>query len=230
MANILVKNKALSLRRKGKSITEISEDLSVPRSTISVWCRNLKLGQKQIERLAKRQESGSYRGRMKFLEKVRSERLFQTGKLKQEGLDEVRDIKKRDLFIAGIGMYLSEGSTSESNEEVSFTNSDGRVVLFMQRWFKEICRVADDRFVVQIRINKSHKNKVVAAENYWSELINIPLDQFSKTVLIKSESKKIYPEDSVYYGTVRLKVRQGTQLRRRINGWIEGLLKIKSDK
>lgn len=229
MANILKKDKALSLRRKGKSISEIAEKLDAPKSTVGVWCRNIKLGKKQIERLAKRQESGSYRGRMKFLERIRKDRLFQTEKLKKEGLSEIKNISKRDLFIAGIAMYLSEGATSESSEEVSFTNSDYRAVLFIKRWFKEICRVSDDRFIIQIRINKIHKNKVIDAENYWSKVTNIPVGQFSKTILIKSRSKKVYPKDNIYYGTIRLKVRQGTQLRRKINGWVEGLLKIKQD-
>lgn len=226
MANIIKRNKALSLRCKGRSISEIAELLNTPKSTVSVWCRNVKLGKKQIERLAKRQESGSYKGRMKFLEKVRSTRLFQTEKLKQEGLNEIKDIGKRDLFVAGIGMYLSEGATSENNEEVSFTNSDYRVVLFMKKWFQEICGVSNDRFIIQIRINETHKNKVGGAETYWSGLIGVPLNQFSKTILIKSKSKKIYPEDNIYYGTIRLKVKQGTQLRRKINGWVDGLLKI----
>ena len=229
MANILEKNKALILRRKGRSITEIAEKLNVPKSTIGVWCRNLKLGKKQIERLAKRQEFGSYKGRMKFLERIRKDRLFQTKKLKQEGLNEIKNINKRDLFVAGTAIYLSEGATSENNEEVSFTNSDYRVVLFMKKWFKDICGVSNDRFIIQIRINKIHKNKVNNTETYWSKITGIPLSQFSKTILIKSKSKKIYPEDDIYYGTIRLKVKQGTQLRRKINGWVEGLLKIKQE-
>ena len=98
MANILEKNKALILRRKGRSITEIAEKLNVPKSTIGVWCRNLKLGKKQIERLAKRQEFGSYKGRMKFLERIRKDRLFQTKKLKQEGLNEIKNIN--DILIS----------------------------------------------------------------------------------------------------------------------------------
>lgn len=229
MANILEKNKALSLRRRGKSISEIANKLNVPKSTVGVWCRNLKLGKKQIERLAKRQESGSYKGRMKFLERIRKDRLFQTEKLRQEGLDEIENVSKRDLFVAGIGMYLSEGATSENNEEVSFTNSDHRIVRFMERWFEEICGISKNRFVIQIRINEIHKDRVVDAENYWSKVTGVPLCQFSKTVLIKSISKKIFPRDNIYYGTIRLKVRQGTKLRRKINGWVEGLLKIKSN-
>jgi len=225
MANTLKKNKALVLRRRGRSITEISERLDVPKSTVGVWCRNFKLGKKQIDRLAKRQESGSYKGRMRFLEKIRSERLFETRKLKEEGLKEVSSIKRRDLFVSGIAMYLSEGSTSESNEEVSFTNSDFRTILFMKKWFMDICGISEDRFIIQIRINKAHRNKVRDAENYWSKITGVPLNQFTKTILIDSKSKKVYPKDNVYYGTIRLKVRQGTKLRRKINGWVEGLLK-----
>lgn len=225
MANIVIKNKAHSLRREGKSISEIAEKLNAPKSTVGVWCRNLKLGRRQIARLAKRQESGSYKGRMKFLERVRKDRLIQTEKLRKEGINEVKNICKRDLFVAGIAMYLSEGATSECSEEVSFTNSDFKAVLFMKKWFIKICGVTMDKFVVQIRINEAHKNKVKYAEKYWSEIIGVPLSQFTKTILIRSKSKKIYPKENIYYGTIRLKIRQGTKLRRKINGWVEGLLK-----
>ena len=225
MANIIEKNKALKLRLEGKSISEIAEKLNAPKSTIGVWCRNIKLGKKQIERLEKRQISGSYKGRMKFLEKIRSEILLQTKKLKQEGLNDIKNITKRDLFVSGIAMYLSEGATSESSEEVSFTNSDFRTIIFMKKWFMEICGVLADKFVIQIRINEAHKNKIKNTENYWSKITGVPLSQFTKTILIKSKSKKVYPKNNIYYGTIRLKVRQGTQLRRKINGWVEGLLK-----
>jgi hypothetical protein len=226
MANIVEKNKALKLRQKGKSITEIAEKLGAPKSTIGVWCRNIKLGKKQIERLTRRQISGSYKGRMKFLEKIRNERLQQTEKLRQEGLDDVKNINRRELFIAGIAMYLSEGATSDCSEEVSFTNSDFRAVLFMKKWFMDICGTSTDRFIVQVRINQVHEGRVKVVEKYWSKIIGVPLSQFTKTILIKSKSKKIYPKDNIYYGTVRLKIKQGTQLRRKINGWVEGLLKI----
>ena len=122
-------------------------------------------------------------------------------------------------------MYLSEGATSESSEEVSFTNSDFRTVLFMKKWFSNICKISNDRFIIQIRINKLHKDRINSVENYWSKMINVPLSQFTKTILIKSKAKKVYPKDDTYYGTIRLKVKQGTQLRRKINGWVEGLLK-----
>ncbi len=226
MANILQKNKAIKLRKEGRSISEISNSLNVPKSTIGVWCRNIKLGKKQIERLAERQISGSYKGRMIFLEKIRKERLLQTENLKKKGLKELGVISNRDLFVSGIAFYISEGATSDCTEEVSFTNSDFKTVLFMKRWFSEICGVTNDRFIIQVRINKAHKYRIKTVENYWSKILNIPKNQLTKTILIKSKLKKVYPKNRHYNGTIRLKVKRGTELRRRINGWIEGLLNM----
>ena len=223
MARILEKNIAHKLRKKGKSINEISQELKMPKSTVSVWCRNIKLAPKQIERLANRQESGSYKGRMKFLERIRRERLYQVAKLRREGLREIGEINKRDLFIAGIAMYWSEGVTALSDDGVSFSNSDFRMLLFMLEWFKNICGVSNERFKVQIRVNQIHKSRAEAIKKFWSETLNIPPIQFTKTILIKTKARKIFPNPESYFGTVRIKVGQGTRLRRKINGWIEGL-------
>lgn len=222
MAKTIKKGRAIKLRQKGKSVNEIAKILDIPKSTVSVWCRNIKLTRKQIERLIARQKSGSYKGRMKFLERIRRERLEQVDKLKIEGVREVGNVNKRDLFIAGIAMYWSEGVTSPNSDEVSFSNSDAKMVLLMKRWFEEICDILSNQIVIQVRINRAHKHRIKEIENYWSKLTKLPLDQFSKTILIKSRLKKVYPDDSTYYGTIRMKVRRGARLRRKINGWIEG--------
>jgi transcriptional regulator with XRE-family HTH domain len=226
MARIIEKNNALKLRQKGKSINEIAKRLNIAKSTVSSWCRNIQLGPKQIERLAKRQESGSYKGRMKFLERIRKERIKEVTLLRRQGIKEIGKLSKRDLFISGVAMYWSEGVTSSGKDEVSFSNSDLQMILFMLKWFKEICGVANSQFAIQVRINKIHKHRVREVENYWSKLTGIPLSQFTKTILIKSKSKKIYENYNRHYGTVRIMVHRGTRLRRKINGWIEGLVKM----
>jgi len=137
-------------------------------------------------------------------------------------LKDIGKLSRRDLFVAGASIYWSEGSTSQSNEEVSFVNSDPKMVLLMRRWFQEICGVDNPRFIIQVRVNKLHRKRVGEIERFWSRLSGIPASQFSKTILIQSKVKKIY-SDNNYYGTIRLKVRTAVQLRRKINGWIEGL-------
>lgn len=223
MARIKEKNKVLKLRQKGRSINEIVQKLDVPKSTVSQWCRDVRLTQKQIERLAKRQESGSYKGRMKFLERIRRERMEEIARLRKEGLKEIGNLNKRDLFIAGIAMYWSEGYTYPGGYQVGFTNSDPKMILFILKWLREICKIPVEKLSLQIKINKLHKNRIRDVENYWSKLTKVSLSQFNKTILIKSSIKKIYPNPNIHYGTLRIVVRQGAKLRRKIHGWIEGL-------
>lgn len=223
MAKFEERNKARKLRRKGRSINEIAERVNASKSSVSKWCRNISLAPKQIERLAQRQKNGSYKGRMKYLEKIRKKRMKEVARLKRQGIKDISELSKRDFFLSGVAIYWGEGATSPSREEVSFYNSDPKMVIFMLKWFREICKVSTSQFSIQIRINEIHRDRVKKVEKYWSQLMGISLAQFTKTILIKSKSKKIYSNLDNHYGTVRIMILRGTQLRRKINGWIEGL-------
>lgn len=225
MAKSEEKNKAIKLRKKGESIKNIANSVGVSKSVVSRWCRDIKLSNVQIKRLQKKMAEGSYMGRMKFLERVRKARKDETEKLRKEGLREVGNLTNRDLFIGGIAMYCSEGTTSLNAEQTSFSNSDPQMILYMIKWFKDVCGVSNDRFSVQVRINKVHQKRIKEIESYWSKLTRIPLNQFTKTVLISAISKKKYPNPENYYGTVRISVHKGVKVRRKIIGWIDGLLK-----
>ncbi len=227
MARIKEKNKALRLRLEGKSINEIALGLNIAKSTVSLWCRDVKLGPSQIKRLAGRQEKGSYRGRMRFLEKLRRQRIKETTSLQKEGEKEVGILSRRNLFLVGIALYWSEGYTYTGGEQVGFTNSDPKMILLMLRWFKEICGIPIHDITLQIKINKSHKNRIRKIEDYWATLTGVPNDQFNKTVLIKSRARKVYSNPETYYGTLRITVRRGTRLRRKIMGWISGLARAR---
>jgi len=223
MTNTVEKNKVLALRKKGKSLNEITAKINIAKSTVYSWCRNIKLGPTQIKRLAERQKTGSYKGRKKFLERIRQKRIKETNLLKKQGIKEIGKLNKRDLFIAGVALYWGEGYTYPGGYQVGFTNSDPKIILLMLKWFKEICKIPKDEFSFQIKINVTHKNRIKEVENYWSKITNVPLSQFNKTVLIKSKSKKVYQNFNSHFGTLRITVRKGTKLRRKINGWIEGL-------
>lgn len=226
MAKFKQKIKALELRRKGNSIGEIANQLNISKSAVSLWCRDIALTKKQIDDLQKKMLSGSYKGRMIYLEKIRRKRKEESLKLLTEGVKEIGKITRRDLLIAGAALYWAEGTRSLNKEQTAFSNSSPQMILFILRWFEEIFGILKDRFIIQIRINKIHKNRIKETEQYWSRLTRIPLNQFTKTILIKAISRKIYSNSNNYYGTVRITIRKGTQLRRKIIGLIEGLSKI----
>ena len=225
MAKSKEKIKAILLRKKGKSIGEIAHKINISKSIVSKWCRDIALTKNQIDHLHKKMLVGSYRGRMKFLEKVREIRKKETARLQQEGIKEIGAINKRDILIAGTALYWAEGTKTLNAEQTSFSNSSPKMILFILKWFQEVFGVTRDRFVIQIRINKIHRNRTKEVEGYWSKVTDLPRKQFTKTILIKTNNKKIY-SDNKYYGTVRVSVLKGTQLRRKILGLIEGLSKI----
>ncbi len=226
MAGITKKLLAQEFRRKGLSIGEIAKRLEMQKSgSISEWCKDIILSPKQKNILDERMAAGSFKGRTSFLKRLEEEKIKNAKILTNQGIKDIGNISRRDLFISGISLYWSEGYKYKGGEQVGFTNSDPRMILFIIKWFREICDIEDNKFSFQVKINKVHKNRIRSVENYWSKITGFPISQFNKSVLIKSKSKKIYQNHNNYYGTLRVTIRQSPYLRKRINGWIQGLTK-----
>ena len=61
-------------------------------------------------------------------------------------------------------------------------------------------------------------------ERQWSSLLAIPKDQFRKTILIKSKSKKTYENRDIHLGTIILRVQSSSDLQYRVLGLLNGLM------
>lgn len=210
------------LRLKGQSIWEIAQKLDLAKSSVSYWCRDIQLTKKQIQRLAEKQLSGSYKGRLISVEKKRKKRLAEIEYFKIEGIKKIGKLNMREMLLTGLGIYWGEGDKSSSN--VALTSSSPKIILFMLKWFKKICEISKKDFTLRIGLNESHKHRTKKVEKFWSVLTKLPLNQFTKTTLIKTKNKKIYSNPNQYYGTLRISIRRSTCLRRKILGWIEGLI------
>lgn len=221
MARSLDKIKARKLRRRGQSIKDIAKQISASPSIVSKWCNDILLTEEQQGKLWKKQLDAGYRGRMKATELKKRKRLEEIERLRKEGIKEVGKLNKREFFTAGIGLYWGEGF--KSYDQVAFVSSDPQLVLFMIDWLREFCGITDDRFALRVGLNEAHKKRIKVVEKYWSKLTGIPLSQFTKTSIKKVKTKKIYENFNDYYGALRIVVRRGTRLHRKIIGWIEGL-------
>jgi hypothetical protein len=138
------------------------------------------------------------------------------------GRKDVGKISRRDLFMLGLALYWGEGYKGLS-DELGFTNSDPAMILFFIHWLSKIYKIKPGQLILRVSINASHTHRVRQVERYWSRLTGIPLSQFTMTSLIKTAHKKIYANQDIHYGTLRVKVRSGTDLRRRILGSIQQL-------
>ena len=225
MAKSKEKNKALKLRQKGKSIKDIASKLEIAKSTVSLWCRDIKLTLEQVKRLHEKMIKGGYIGRMKGAQMQYERRLKKVKEWEQKGIKEIGKLSNRDLLIAGISLYWGEGA--RKTRHLSFCNSDPEMIKFMIRFFRKTCKIDKNRFTAYVGINKIHKDRVKEVENYWSKITNIPREQFTKTTLIKVKNKKVYKNFFIHYGTVTIRIKKSSELYYQMMGLIKGLVKTK---
>ncbi|MDO8482847.1 MAG: hypothetical protein Q7S86_03455 [bacterium] len=222
MADIVKKEKAQILRKEGLGINEIAEVLNASKSTVSYWCKDIELTQTQINRLRQKQKNSGIKALFATFEKKRQQRILSVNRLMQEGRREVQSITKRELFLLGLALYWAEGY-KKGNEEVGFTNGDSKIIRLIIKWFRVCYQVDPNNFILRVSINELHRNRVNEVVDYWVKETSLCASQFTKTSLIKTKSKKIYSDISKHFGTVRIKVRRGANLRRRILGSLEAL-------
>lgn len=212
---------ALKLRKQGLSYSQIRKKVNVSKDTLSRWCRDVVLSSRQMENLAKRKLSGSEKGRIKGAKTNQRKRIKQEQELLKKGLSEVGTMSKRDRFVAGIGLYMADGSKAGS--AVEFTNSNPQMIQFMTKWFQEFCHADIVRLRGSLWI---HDNlDVDKAKTFWSRLTGISQDHFHKTYVAKNkiDSKKIR-KIRHKYGIFKIRFFSVEKLRL-VKGWISGVLK-----
>jgi len=222
MAKVFEKEKAICLRKKGESIKTIAKKLNISKSTVSLWCRDIKLSAGQIKKLHKSMVSGSYAGRMKGAIMQHEYRIKREKEGEIIGIKKIGRLSERDLLIAFTALYWGEGS--KKKRELFIVNSDPEMVRFIFKILRKIFKIEDNRFIVGVGINIIHKKREEEIKNYWSEIIGIPKDRFRKTIFAKSKNKKIYKNFDNYYGMLRISVAKSIDLYNMMIGLIKGLI------
>lgn len=218
----LLRDKAMELRRAGLSIGDIVKKTSASKSTIFYWCKDIQLTEEQKSRLMLRRRENSRRILLKYSQEKKQQRLLVTEKFGRVGAQDVGKLLRRDLFMVGLSLYWAEGYKKGSGE-VEFTNSDPSAVNIMIRWFNTFYSIAKGDLIARVSINVIHAQRVPEVIQYWSRITGIPKQQFTKTSIILTQSKKVYANAHTHFGTLRIKVRRGTNLLRRILGSISYL-------
>lgn len=221
MAKSLEKIKARKLRRNGESIKAIAKKLKVSPSTISSWCKDIKLSPTQIQQLEKRARDPHYGRRLEYALAQQKKRLKKIKTLKKQGIKEVGNLTKRELFLIGAALYWAEGFKKDS--QAGFASSDPSMVNLFLKWLYECCGYKPKDLIFRVTVNISHKHRIDEIQDYWSKVTNISMSDFRKPFYQNVKWKKIYENPNEYFGVLRVKVRKSTDFLRKIHGWIEGL-------
>lgn len=205
---------AESLRKQGKSIKEIARQVDVSQSTVSRWCLDIVLSEKQRKFLEKRRREAGAKALAPWIRKNQELKRVDEKKQSQKGRVDLGQLKKRDLFILGLGLYWGEGY-KRGSQEWGFTNSDPKIIRTALHWLHECYNVPTENIIARLTINERYKNQTERLTEEWSYETGILLSQFGKPSFINGYKSSKLPEQT-YRGTLRIKVRRGTSLRRRI--------------
>lgn len=221
-----VKGKVRQLRRKGLSLSQISQETNVPRATIRTWIRDINLSKDQIKTLKNRVQQFLQEGRIKFQKKQKNKRIEEEKELIKRGTDEIGQLTSREFLIAGISLYWAEGFKNKHEYRLGFCNSDPYMIKFYIYWLKKNLKIKKEQLIVRLTLNYSYKDKTDKMQNYWSDVTGVPLDQFTKPFFQTSKWKKHYNTQN-YHGVLRIHVRDSLNQLLKMKGWIEGLKMLK---
>jgi hypothetical protein len=206
------------------SIGEIATHIPIPKTTISFWCRDIRLSTAHITKIEQRRTSKTTRILLTHAEKMRSERIQREANEHRKAAAYIGAITHRDIAMLGIGLYWGEGY-KRSNGEFGFANSDPRMITFYLHFLYTCCAVTKQDIVARVSINATHAHRIHEVHAFWKHITRLPARAFTKPSLIQTKAQKIFPNASEHYGVLRLKVRRGTLKKEFILGAIDAIQK-----
>ncbi|MFI8948348.1 hypothetical protein ACIGO6_17780 [Streptomyces sp. NPDC053750] len=214
-----VREQARELRLQGWTYDQIQVELGCSKSSVSLWVRDLP---KPERRAPSEQATLAARKRWEHELAIRDEERQQTKEAAARGIGTMTD---RDLFMAGVALYWAEGTKDkpyDRRENVIFVNSDAGVIKLYLAWLR-LLGVDPDRLKYRVMIHVTAD--VEGAKRYWADLVGVDVSVFQKTTIKKHNPKTVRKNvgDS-YRGCLVVRVSQGADLYRRIEGWWAGMV------
>lgn len=211
---LLEKYKAVQLRKRGCSYAHILKRVEVSKSTLSLWLRDIELMPNQRAKLLKGREASRHAAGAK----KKKMRLAKTLQIISDAKKQFKLLIRNQIFLPGLALYWAEGD-KHRQERIKFTNSDPQMIAFMMRWFREICRVPEDKFRIALHVHALHVQRNV--RSYWAKITKVPKQRFQK-IYVKPTSLG-QRRNILYKGTCAVVV-NNKDLFRRISGWKTALV------
>lgn len=217
------RQRAIALRRKGKTYSEILAEIPVAKSTLSEWLKSVQLAKSQKQRVTKKRKEAALRG----AEMRRQARLGEIELFERQGSVEVDAISARDLWLIGIALYWAEGSKQYAHSPstgVTFNNSDPRMIKVFMMWLEKM-KVPTSALRFELYVHETRKSETEFFKRWWIRELSLKPQQLNRVYFKKGNPKtKRKNTTDLYRGLIRIKVGSSTTLNRKISGWVRGIV------
>ncbi|MBI2040376.1 hypothetical protein HYT18_04865 [Candidatus Microgenomates bacterium] len=178
-----LKPEAIKLRRQGASIREVEKLLKIPRSTLSGWFRNVKLTEKQKNKLKE--------DWLKALSKARTRAVLWHNEQKQIRLKEAEDQAKKLLSVINLKdksilelalamLYLGEGLKVNGT---AMGNSNPLILKFFIKALIKLYGFDIKKIKCELHLRADQNPEKL--RRYWSEELNLPVSSFTSISIDK---------------------------------------------
>lgn len=201
MARKKDKQKALEMRLKGMSYSQIKDKLNVGKSTLSDWLSSMPLSEKRIRELRANspQRIERYRNTMRIKRDIKNKIAYDTIAKK------IGNISDREFLIAGLFLYWAEGSKTKSFS-IGLTNTNPNMLILFIRWLK-FFDVPKSKLKVHLHLYSDMDIKKQI--NFWSKTLDISVTQFRKPYIKKTKLSSITYTNCFGQGTCSVILENG---------------------
>jgi transposase len=212
-----LRERARELRTQGLDYEEIAGALGVAKSSISLWVRDLpRPARLSYEECRKRAAEGAHR----YWAAERPVREAARAATRETATAQIGALTDREVVIAGAIAYWCEGGKSKAytrSDRVIFTNSDPALIRFFLR-FLDV--TGTPRRNLHFRVYIHENADVEAAQRFWIDVTEATADQFAVPTLKHHNPVTVRKNvGETYHGCLRIEVRRGADLYRKIEGW-----------
>lgn len=227
------KEYAISLRKEGKTYSEILDVVGVAKSTLGLWLKEVKLSKPEKQKFTEAKRLASLRGG----QAKKKQRIERQNKIFLEAKSKIKSLSDYEFFLIGVVLYWAEGTKEKEyrpGSQVAFSNMDPKMIILFLKWLDKVCKIPKNMIGFEIMIHESHKERTEEVRRFWAKTTGFGIDNFSKVYFKNSKIKKTNRKNigENYHGVLKIMVRKSSDLVRKIASWSEAIfeevLKIKS--
>jgi len=189
-----LKNSAIELRKRGKSIKNIENKFGIARSTLSYWFKDIKLttDQKRILHLRHLKSLTKARGLALIWHNREKEKRIKIAKVSAyKTLSNLKIKDKSILELALAMLYLGEGS--KKTPTTSLGNSDPLILKFFIKMICYLYKLDKNKLKFDLHLRADQDQKKI--QRYWSKELEISLKQFSTISIDKRTTGRLTYND-----------------------------------
>ena len=191
---------ARDLRREGRSVRAIAEQVGAARSTISLWVRDIPLDAAQQAALDAANPAISHRrlGQAAWSRMNRDARVA----AQDDGRGRAREGSL--LHQAGCMLYWAEGSKHRNH--VTFTNADADMVAFFLRFLFECYEIQPTQVALSVNCHLGNGLTIDDIHAWWLERLGLPASCLRAPAINRASKASKHVRRPLVHGTARLVV------------------------